>query len=129
MRKVLVVDDESDSREFVRAILEPMGWEVCEAEDGSSGLEMAKSARPDLIILDVQMPDMSGFDVFGKLIKNGDADNAKIIMLTGIAEKTGMGFSSEEMGDFLGREPDAYIEKPIDPETMKHIVNRVAPTQ
>lgn len=129
MRQVLVVDDEGDARTFVRAILEPMGWEVAEAEDGGSGLQKAKSLQPDLIVLDVQMPDKSGFQVFSDLIKDPDTQNAKIIMLTGVAEKTGIGFSADDMGGFLGREPDAYVEKPIDPEAFKKVVDSVIPAE
>ena len=70
MTKVLVVDDEADAREFVRAILELEGWEVFEAEDGVAGMAMAKQENPDLIILDVQMPKQDGFVTFGELVKD-----------------------------------------------------------
>jgi len=46
-------------------------------------------------------------------------------MLTGVAEKTGIRFSSKDMGEFLGKEPDAYVEKPIDPDTLKRAVLRL----
>jgi len=123
----LVVDDESDAREFVKMILESEGWEVSEAEDGNSGLEKAGSLSPDLIVLDVQMPGKGGFDVFAELGKNPATKDIKVIMLTGIAEKTGIRFSADDMGDFIGKEPDAYVEKPIDPETFKRIVKKVFP--
>lgn len=126
MKKALVVDDEQDARDFVRSILEGEGWTVEEAGDGEAGLKKARSLRPDLIVLDVQMPKRDGFDVFGELVQDADLQDAKVIMLTGVAEKVGIRFSGEEMGEFLGKEPDAYAEKPIDPESFKRVVRKVA---
>ncbi len=125
MRKALVVDDESDAREFVRAILEPDGWEVLEAEDGAAGIEKAKETQPDLVILDVEMPNVNGFQVFTELIKLPETAGTKIVMLTGVADKLGMRFSADDMGNFLGRQPDAYVEKPIDPDQFKRVVQDV----
>jgi len=125
MRKALVVDDESDAREFVRAILEPDGWEIIEAEDGAAGIEKAKETQPDLVILDVEMPNVNGFEVFTELIKLPETAGTKIVMLTGVADKLGMRFSADDMGNFLGREPDAYVEKPIDPDQFKRVVQDV----
>lgn len=125
MRKALVVDDEGDARAFVRAILEPEGWEVEEAEDGAAGLEKAKTCQPDLVVLDVEMPEMNGFQTYVELRKAPETASTRIIMLTGVAEKLGMRFSGEDMGNFLGEEPDAYVEKPIDPDTFKRVVQEV----
>jgi CheY-like chemotaxis protein len=125
MRKALVVDDESDAREFVRAILEPDGWEIIEAEDGAAGIEKAKETQPDLVILDVEMPNVNGFHVFTELIKLPETAGTKIVMLTGVADKLGMRFSADDMGNFLGRQPDAYVEKPIDPDQFKRVVQDV----
>ncbi|MGB2755737.1 MAG: response regulator [Phycisphaerae bacterium] len=125
MRKALVVDDESDARAFVSTILKKDGWEVAEAENGTTGLEKAKVLRPELIVLDVQMPEKDGFLMFTDLIKDPDTRDCKVIMLTGVADKVGIRFSGEEMGEFLGKEPDAYVEKPIDPDAFKRVVRRV----
>jgi two-component system alkaline phosphatase synthesis response regulator PhoP len=124
-KKVLVVDDESDARAFVRAIMEPDGWQVTEAFDGVDGLKQAKALKPDLVVLDVQMPRKGGFEVFSDLIQDPALKDIKVIMLTGVAERTGLRFSGKEMGEFLGKEPDAYVEKPIDPEAFKSTVLKV----
>lgn len=123
--KALVVDDEADAREFVRAVLEDEGWEVAEAENGKTGLEKVRGLTPDLVVLDIQMPDMTGFQVFAELARSGELGAVKVIMLTGVAEKTGLGFSAEEMEKFLGRAPDAYLEKPISPDALVQTVQRV----
>lgn len=129
MARALIVDDEADAREFVRAILESEDWEVEEAEDGEAGLAKAGELKPDLIVLDVQMPKKDGFAVFGELVKNPDTTDAKVIMLTGVGEKMGIGFSGDDMSEYLGKEPDAYVEKPIEPEAFKRIVQKVAGAQ
>jgi len=128
MKKALVVDDERDARDFVRAILEGEGWNVEEAANGDLGLKAAKSIKPDLVVLDVQMPQRDGFDVFSELSRDADLKDTRVIMLTGVAAKVGIRFSKEEMGEFLGREPDAYVEKPIDPEAFKRVVRKVTGT-
>lgn len=124
-RNVLVVDDEADAREFVRAVLEDEGWEVEEAENGTTGVEKVRSLQPDVVVLDVQMPDLTGFQVFAELAKSGDLADVKVIMLTGVAVKTGLGFSANEMEKFLGRAPDAYLEKPISPSALARTVEQV----
>jgi len=125
MGKALVVDDESDAREFVRAILESEDWEVFEAADGKSGLKKAQELKPDLIVLDVQMPEKDGFSVFGDLAGDPETKDIKVIMLTGVGKKYGIGFSAESMGDYIGKEPEAYVEKPIEPEAFKRVVQKV----
>jgi len=59
--------------------------------------------------------------------RGGDEKLASVpvIMLTGVAEKTGIGFSGREMGEYLGSEPDAYVEKPIEPVVLRQTVNRL----
>ncbi len=125
MPRALVVDDEADAREFVRAILEPEGWEVETAEDGEAGLEAARRLKPDLIVLDVEMPKRSGFEVFTDLVASPELAGTKVVMLTGVADKLGMRFSADDMGNFLGREPAAYVEKPIDPDHFLQVVKDV----
>ena len=125
MRRALVVDDEADAREFVRAILEPEGWEIDEAADGREALDKARAGRPDLIVLDIEMPEADGFEVFTELIRGPEADRVRVIMLTGVAEKLGLRFKACDVANFLGREPDAYVEKPIDPDAFRRIVRDV----
>ncbi len=126
-RTALVVDDEAVARDFHRAILESVGWKVIEATDGESARKSAIEHKPQLILLDVQMPGESGFSVFADLRENQATADIPIIMVTGVAEKTGIKFSSKEMGEFIGKEPEAYLEKPVDPEVLKSTVSSVCP--
>ena len=124
-KKVLIVDDEPDVLEFVKVVLEGRGYEFVTAADGEEALTKAKAESPDLAILDVQMPKKDGFHLFAEL-RGDDATKAMpVIMLTGIAGLTGIKFSAEDMGDYLGSEPEAYIEKPIDPEKLSETVDRL----
>jgi len=118
MKRILVVDDESDCRELVKQILEGEGYSVFPAKNGEEGLHMAQEDRPALVILDVQMPKKDGFSVFNDLRKEPNTADIPIIMLTGIGQETGIHFSKSDMGELFGQEPTAYIEKPIEPTKL-----------
>ncbi|MHC5035480.1 MAG: response regulator [Planctomycetota bacterium] len=120
--KVLVVDDEPDAVEFVRTVLEEAGYEVLSAANGDAGLAKARAEAPDLIILDVQMPGKDGFTVFAEARGDEQLKGIPVVMLTGVGEKMGIAFSAEDMGDYLGEEPNAYVEKPVDPEVLEATV-------
>jgi two-component system alkaline phosphatase synthesis response regulator PhoP len=124
-RKILIADDEPDCLDFVREALADSPYEVITAKDGKDALAKARAAHPDLYILDVQMPEKDGFGVFSELRADTGLGRAPVIMLTGVAEKSGIAFSADDMGQFLGSEPDAYLEKPIEPFLLKQTVDRL----
>ena len=72
MARILVVDDEEDYRQLHRHILERAGHEVHQADGGQAGLDAAQKLRPELIILDAQMPDLEGYEVCRRLRARGD---------------------------------------------------------
>lgn len=124
-KKVLVVDDEQDSVDIVETMLSEIdGITVVSANDGDSCLEKAQKEIPDLIILDVQMPGKNGFEVFAELAKGEATSSIPVIMLTGIAEKAGIAFSSDDMKEFINKEPADYIEKPVEPKTLQDAVKK-----
>ena len=126
--KVLVVDDEPDAVEFVRAVMEEAGYQVVTASDGVEGLEKAAKEKPDLVLLDVQMPRKDGFVAFTEMRQDPQLKAIPVVMLTGVGERTGIRFSAEDMGDYLGEEPDAYVEKPVDPEVLQETVRKLLGT-
>jgi two-component system response regulator EvgA len=72
MNSILIVDDHASFRVQARALLEDDGFEVVgEADDGTTGLEIARSLRPDLVLLDIGLPDVEGFDVANELAADG----------------------------------------------------------
>ena len=123
--RILVADDEQECIDFVRETLADTPYEVLAAMDGEEALKVAREQNPQLIILDIQMPKRDGFEVFGELRADEKLSSVPVIMLTGVAEKTGVGFSGSDMGDYLGSEPEAYIEKPIEPIVLKQTINRL----
>jgi two-component system alkaline phosphatase synthesis response regulator PhoP len=124
-KRVLVVEDDLDAVDIVEAALSEIGITTLSANDGDSGLEKAREAKPDLIILDVHMPGKSGFEVFSALKQDESLKDTLVVMLTGVKEKTGLGFSAEEMGEYFGSEPEAYIEKPVDPVRLQNTVSKL----
>jgi two-component system alkaline phosphatase synthesis response regulator PhoP len=123
VRKILVVDDEPDAIEFATAVLEDIGDITVEsAGDGVRGFEKAKETRPDLIILDVQLPERSGFLAFMDIRQHESTSHIPVVMLTGISEKIGIKFSGADMEEFMGEGPDAFLEKPIDPAKLQETV-------
>jgi CheY-like chemotaxis protein len=88
-------------------------------------MERALAETPDLIILDVQMPGKDGFATFADMRGNESLADVPIVMLTGVGERLGLRFSAEDMGDYFGEEPDAYVEKPVDPEALQETVQRL----
>ena len=125
MPTALVVDDEADARAFVRAILETEGYEVAEAADGEEALKHARALVPDLMVLDISMPKLNGLAVFGELTKEPETRDIKVIMLTGVGDNIGMSYSAEDMGWVFGKEPAAYVEKPVSPEVFLNVLKKV----
>ncbi|MBD2015913.1 response regulator [Microcoleus sp. FACHB-53] len=107
-KTILVVDDEAPIRQLLREQLEAEGYIVREAKDGMDAITQVRIKSPDLIILDVVMPQMSGFDVAAILKNNPDTREIPIIILSIVGE--------EERGYRLGA--DKYLAKPIDTEAL-----------
>ncbi len=124
-KKVLVVDDDQTAVAFVRTTLEPEKYEVIGVSDGLAGLSRARKEPPDLIILDVYMPRQPGFYTLRDLKADPKTKNVPVVMLTGVGERLGINFSTQDIYDFLGTEPDAYLEKPVDPRFLRKVIDRL----
>ena len=112
-KTILIVEDERPIVEILKFNLKREGYEVLEALDGKTGLELGKSADPDLILLDVMLPEMNGFDVCAALRDYGSA--APIIMLTAREEESDKVFGLESGAD-------DYMTKPF---SMRELLARV----
>ncbi|NQT86645.1 response regulator [bacterium] len=123
--KVLLADDEVDVHTFVKAALSDDGYDFCTATDGEAALQLAREQHPDLIILDVQMPKKTGFDVFSELRRDEATRGIPVIMLTAVSERVGMSYSGEDMGDFYGSEPEAFIDKPIEASVLRDTARKI----
>jgi DNA-binding response OmpR family regulator len=118
VRKILLVDDEPDFVEMVKMRLEANEYEVRVAYDGNEGYQMALDEKPDLILLDVMMPGMDGFEVLRKLKRNEATKRTPIVMLTAKGETKSL-FRAQEMGIA------DYLIKPCDSKEMLATVKRL----
>ena len=115
---VLVVDDEPMARTMLRLILVRAGFEVREAEDGKTALAEVARIIPDLMILDIMMPGIDGFEVCSKLRGDVNTSNLPIIMLSAKTDA-----QSVEKGLELGA--NRYLTKPVGPDELTRHVREV----
>jgi len=116
--KILVIDDEVDITSLVRKTLEPQGYTIDTENLGASGIQKAASFHPDLILLDINMPDMDGYQVCEALRKEKSTKDIPIIFLTGMDVLEDK-YKSYQVGGNL------FLKKPIAPENLANVVKIV----
>ena len=123
--KILVVDDDPDIRTVLSALLESKGYQVVTASDGKEGLDTLKAEKPSLMILDLLMSEMDGFDVMKKLKDPRWAkySNIPIMVLTSVREDASRRRYELETG--VTMDVDDYLEKPINPPVVLERVERL----
>jgi DNA-binding response OmpR family regulator len=109
-KKILVVDDEADIVTFVTTLLADNGYSVIQAADGKEGFAKAKAEQPDLIVLDISMPEETGVRMYRNLKEDAQTSSIPVVMLTGI---------SHEFKRFIETRrqvppPNGYFDKPPD---------------
>jgi two-component system cell cycle response regulator DivK len=109
--KALVIEDNENNRELISFILTYAGYSVELAKNGYEGLMMAQTELPDFIILDIQLPDIDGFEVLQNLRSDKKFKNIPIIVMSSY----GLDGDEKKIADLGG---NYYIEKPIAPETV-----------
>ncbi len=117
-KKILVVDDERHIVRLVEVNLQRTGYDVVTAYDGLEAIEQTKAEKPDMIILDVMMPRMDGFEVLKELRGNAETKDIPVIMLTAKAQDADIfkGWSSGV---------DSYLTKPFNPRELLAFVERI----
>ena len=118
-KKVLVVEDEPDSRIILSTILKHVGYDVAEAADGIEAVDTAKAYNPDLILLDVSMPRMSGWDACVLLRADEQTAETPVVILTAHAMDL-------DRGHAIKVGANAFVTKPVEPrkvvETVHHLI-------
>jgi DNA-binding response OmpR family regulator len=109
----LIVDDDPAVRQLLATILGFEGWEVSSAGDGETALDAAASTHPDVVLVDVSMPGISGYEVCRRLKESSSPP--RVIMVTGRA-------SSGEAGKATGAGADGYLTKPFSPAELLDVV-------
>jgi len=121
-KKILAVDDEKHIVRLVQVNLQRAGYEVVTANDGREALEKVATERPDLVVLDVMMPYMDGFEVLRNLRANPETRELPVIMLTAKAQDADV-FKGWQSG------VDAYLTKPFNPMELLSFVKRIFKAQ
>jgi DNA-binding response OmpR family regulator len=117
--KILVIDDDQDFADATKIILEQSGFDVIVAASGKQGLERTKKDNPDLVILDIMLPDINGFSVCRELKEDPTYSSLPIILLTAI----GTTLESYAVDIAKQHQADVYIAKPIEKEELLRVVN------
>ena len=112
--RVLVVDDDGGIREFVRTVLLEEGYDVAEATDGRDALERAKTMRPDVILLDMRMPVMNGWE-FARMYRERPGPHAPIVIVTAALD---VAKDARDIG------ADGFLAKPFQLDDLLDLVGR-----
>jgi CheY-like chemotaxis protein len=117
-KTILVVDDDPDALTYMTTLLEDNGYATVSATDGTKALDKIEETPPDLVTLDIAMPEKSGVAVYRALKGHDRLKNVPVIIVTGI---------SEDFKKFISTRrqvppPDGYISKPVDPEQLLTMV-------
>jgi len=105
--KIMVVDDEPDTVGLVTLVLESEGYEIMPAYNGKDALDMLNDTKPDLILLDIMMPDIDGWDVYRSIRENNETKDIPVVMLTAKAQSIDKMIGLHVIG------ADGYITKPF----------------
>ena len=117
-KKILIVDDDVKIRKLVRLTLQDEGYEIHEAENGEEGLSKAREIKPDLIVLDLMMPDKWGYTVCEELKSDPDTKDIIVLILTARESEP-----SKKLGEMKGG--DGFMVKPFAPSELNDEVKRL----
>ncbi|MCK4491421.1 MAG: response regulator [Candidatus Altiarchaeales archaeon] len=118
-KTILYVEDDEDTRNLVKMVLQSKGYDVITAYNGKEGLKKLKENDVDLVILDIMLPDTSGWDIFGRIRKNPDNRDVKIAFLSVIP------ISEERLGVLKKAGIKDYITKPFDNDDLVSRIDRI----
>lgn len=115
---ILVVDDIPTNIVLIQALLKGKNYEVIAARSGAEALEAAVSRKPDIIILDIMMPVMDGYEVLARLRSDEATKDIKVVMLSALAK-------DEDVKNAMDLGADAYLKKPIIAKTLFELLEKL----
>ena len=118
--KILVIEDTEDNRQIIRDLLTSVGYDLVEANDGAAGVQAAKDHRPDLILMDIQLPVMDGYQATRAIKAEASLKHIPIIAVTSYALS-----GDEEKTRQAGC--DGYISKPFSPRNLLALIRKFLP--
>jgi two-component system cell cycle response regulator DivK len=110
-KRILSVEDQEDNRRIIRDLLTSVGYEMIEASDGESGVRLAEEQRPDLILMDIQLPGIDGYEATRRIKARAELHDIPIIVVTSYA-LSGDDAKAKAAGS------DAYVAKPFSPRDL-----------
>jgi CheY-like chemotaxis protein len=125
-KRILIIEDEDDIQTYLATLFEENGYEVSTASNGKAGAAKMAEQRPDLICLDILMPEKSGIALYREIKKNEEFKEIPVVMVTGFKAEE---FPNIDFKKFIYERsvpgPDGYVEKPIDRNLLLDTVRRV----
>jgi DNA-binding response OmpR family regulator len=119
VKRILIVEDQAEIRELIRITLELDDWEIHEAADGPSGLELALRVQPDVVLLDVMMPGgLDGYALCEKLRADANLARTGIVMLTALGR-------ADDQRRGMAAGADAYLTKPFSPSNLLDVIENL----
>jgi two-component system cell cycle response regulator DivK len=118
--RILVIEDNEDNRQIIRDLLTSLGYELIEAVDGAQGVAMAQSHRPDLILMDIQLPEMDGYEATRQIRAVSELKTVPIIAVTSYA-LSGDEAKARDAGC------DGYVAKPFSPRELLAKIRQFLP--
>lgn len=136
--RVLIVDDDPDNVSYLKDVLQDGGYEILTAKDGVEGLDRARREAPDLILLDLMMPNKSGVRMFQELKADPGLQRIPVVIVTGVSQATGVDFrhflvrqaegsgqpAVSTTGETRYSRPSGFLEKPVEPEELLKVVRQ-----
>jgi CheY-like chemotaxis protein len=120
-KRILVIDDEPDVLTYLTTVLRDAGYETSEARDGEDALAQIQKSRPDLITLDITMPEMSGVKTYRKLKEDESLKGIPVVIVTGVTHD----FKKFIQTRSQVPPPEGYLEKPVKPEDLLSEMKRL----
>ena len=121
-KRILVIEDQEDNRQIVRDLVTASGYELIEATTGEEGLEVAARERPDLILMDIQLPGIDGYEVTRRIKADPKLRHIPIIAVTSYA------LSGDDKKAFAAG-CDSYVTKPYSPRLLLAKIREYLPTK
>jgi len=123
-KKILIVDDEPDVVSYLEMLLRDNGYETISASNGREGIEVTRQERPDLVTLDVSMPEASGTRFYRDIRSDADLASIPVVIVTAVTGYGGDKYGYEKFlsGRQLVPPPDGIFPKPIEPEPFLKVI-------
>ena len=119
--RILVVDDDEKILRVIEALLIPHGYEVITARNGQEAITSMSIAKPNLVLMDIFMPEMDGYSALGKIKENDATKEVPVIMVTAVGQEL-----NKQLAESLGAA--GYITKPFKSEELLEVISHILPT-